>query len=278
MFERVVGQPGEHAPVSQLAGAGQDGRIIHPAEATQSAPRRRKMSEFTPGTVVLVGGGPGDPDLLTVGGLRAVRAADVIAYDRLAPLEVLTEAQAGCRVDRCRQDPAGPANPAGPDQPAADLACAGRRAGGAAEGRRQLPVRTRRRGGAGLRCRRGECAGDPGGQFGAGRPGAGGHPGHPSWLVAGCHHCQRACAPGGRPLGVGLGGDRPDAHHAGDLDGGEVPARDRRHAAGGRTGRRNGRRDRDLGRLTAACGCCGPRFPGSQRWRRTPESNRRPSR
>ncbi|MFZ0528998.1 MAG: uroporphyrinogen-III C-methyltransferase [Propionicimonas sp.] len=47
----------------------------------------------TGGRVVLVGGGPGDPDLITVGGLRAIREADVIAYDRLAPLEVLGEAR-----------------------------------------------------------------------------------------------------------------------------------------------------------------------------------------
>ncbi|MGI8769179.1 MAG: SAM-dependent methyltransferase, partial [Propionibacteriaceae bacterium] len=42
-----------------------------------------------PGQVVLVGGGPGDPGLITVAGLEAVREADVIVVDRLAPLTVL---------------------------------------------------------------------------------------------------------------------------------------------------------------------------------------------
>lgn len=56
------------------------------------------MTDLVPGTVVLVGGGPGDPDLLTVGGLRAVRQADVILHDRLAPTAVLAEAPAGCEL------------------------------------------------------------------------------------------------------------------------------------------------------------------------------------
>jgi len=45
------------------------------------------------GQVVLVGGGPGDPGLITVAGLEAVRAADVIVVDRLAPLAVLDRAR-----------------------------------------------------------------------------------------------------------------------------------------------------------------------------------------
>ncbi|WP_040159026.1 uroporphyrinogen-III C-methyltransferase [Nigerium massiliense] len=49
--------------------------------------------QLSPGTVVLVGGGPGDADLLTVAGMRAVRQADVILYDRLAPQDALAEAR-----------------------------------------------------------------------------------------------------------------------------------------------------------------------------------------
>jgi uroporphyrin-III C-methyltransferase len=47
------------------------------------------------GEVTLVGGGPGDPDLLTIGGLRALRDADVVLYDHLAPLACLAETKPG---------------------------------------------------------------------------------------------------------------------------------------------------------------------------------------
>jgi len=45
------------------------------------------------GSVILVGGGPGDLGLLTVAGLEAVREADVIVCDRLAPLAALQHAR-----------------------------------------------------------------------------------------------------------------------------------------------------------------------------------------
>ena len=41
------------------------------------------------GKVYLVGAGPGDPDLITVKGMKAIQASDVILYDRLVNKEIL---------------------------------------------------------------------------------------------------------------------------------------------------------------------------------------------
>ena len=46
---------------------------------------------MSPGNVYLVGAGPGDPELITVRGLKCVRCADVILFDRLVSRELLSE-------------------------------------------------------------------------------------------------------------------------------------------------------------------------------------------
>ncbi|QGQ19488.1 uroporphyrinogen-III C-methyltransferase [Cellulomonas sp. JZ18] len=51
-----------------------------------------------PGRVTLVGGGPGDPGLITTRGRRALAEADVVVVDRLAPRALLDELEPGVEV------------------------------------------------------------------------------------------------------------------------------------------------------------------------------------
>jgi len=63
------------------------------------------------GVVTLVGGGPGDPGLITVAGLAAIREADVVVHDRLAPLAVLDEVRDGARIIDVAKIPGGATTP-----------------------------------------------------------------------------------------------------------------------------------------------------------------------
>lgn len=59
------------------------------------------------GSVVLVGGGPGDPGLVTVAGKDAIEQADVIITDRLVPLAALQWARPGAEVIDVAKVPGG---------------------------------------------------------------------------------------------------------------------------------------------------------------------------
>lgn len=48
--------------------------------------------------VILVGAGPGDPELISVKGLKAIQSADVILYDALSSEELLSEAPEDAEV------------------------------------------------------------------------------------------------------------------------------------------------------------------------------------
>ncbi len=62
------------------------------------ADRASRAPADAPGSVVLVGGGPGDPGLVTVRGRQAVATADVVVADHLAPQALLASLPAGVEV------------------------------------------------------------------------------------------------------------------------------------------------------------------------------------
>lgn len=86
MFGRA---PGDGAAYAKAHGSDPD------ALARQAAAEIRKQLA---GTVFLIGAGPGDPGLITVKGIMALRKADCIIYDRLAAPELLAEAKEGCEL------------------------------------------------------------------------------------------------------------------------------------------------------------------------------------
>ena len=65
----------------------------------------RRTRPAAAGSVALVGGGPGDPELITIRGRRLVADADVVVVDRLAPRELLSSLADDVEVIDCGKSP-----------------------------------------------------------------------------------------------------------------------------------------------------------------------------
>jgi uroporphyrin-III C-methyltransferase / precorrin-2 dehydrogenase / sirohydrochlorin ferrochelatase len=82
------------------------------ARDLSSEPIASATSNFTGqrhGSVALVGGGPGDPELITVKGRRLLASADVVVVDRLAPGLLLDELRPEVELIDASKIPYGPA-------------------------------------------------------------------------------------------------------------------------------------------------------------------------
>ncbi len=82
---RIFWEKSLQGPVAELVFAGREKE----AEVQLQMLLKSSTKEPCCGEVYLIGGGPGDPDLLTFKALRLMQQADVVLYDRLVSPEVL---------------------------------------------------------------------------------------------------------------------------------------------------------------------------------------------
>ncbi|MBI3372182.1 MAG: uroporphyrinogen-III C-methyltransferase [Betaproteobacteria bacterium] len=74
-------------PIAQMVFSGRDQSAAEAIE--QSLAQRDGAGDKPPGSVFLVGGGPGNPELLTLRAMRALQLADVVLYDHLVAREIV---------------------------------------------------------------------------------------------------------------------------------------------------------------------------------------------
>ena len=199
--------------------------------ATPSRSRWRRGAAARPtraaagGSVALVGGGPGDPELITVRGRRLVAEADVVVVDRLAPRALLDELAPAVEIVDCGKS-AHRQNLTQDEINAVlvDRARAGKRVVRLKGGD---PFVFGRGGEEWLACVGGRCAGHrrAGRHLGPRRTGRGRHPADPPRRLGRLHRRVRAPRPGplarawDRLAGLGRARRHPGAAH------GDGPAR-----------------------------------------------------
>ena len=91
----VVPATGDRDADASVVALARSANVLTTQPRAHDAPAERTAGT---GEVILVGGGPGNLDLLTVGGLAAIQRADVIVTDRLAPLAALDHARSDAVV------------------------------------------------------------------------------------------------------------------------------------------------------------------------------------
>ena len=156
---------------------------------------------LAPGHVWLAGAGPGDPGLLTLDALAGLSQADVIVHDALVDKRVLALAGAQARLEFAGKRGGKPsATQADISQRLVELAAC-RPEGAAAQGRRSVRVRTRRRGGLGAGGGGRAVPRDSGRDRGARRAGGGVDPRHLARRQPRGHLRGRPCGRGRRSTG-----------------------------------------------------------------------------
>ena len=138
---------GRGATRGPLVGPGQD-RMRHSSGGRGGVRGQLELPEFAPGSVWLVGAGPGDPGLLTLHAAHALACADIVLHDALVAPEILALAGPAARFEPVGKRAGRAGRGAAQDQPAPDRAGARRPARAASQGRRSVRVRAWWRGGA----------------------------------------------------------------------------------------------------------------------------------
>ncbi len=86
---RLFWEKAFQGPIAEMMFSGREKEAEHALDEMVELCSRKAGDELNQGEVYLVGGGPGDPDLLTFRALRLMQQADVVVYDRLISPAVL---------------------------------------------------------------------------------------------------------------------------------------------------------------------------------------------